>query len=463
MKLVVASYLSRKYARMPYGSAALRTYLASHPDEAGGPVDTSTLAFPHDLPVDAAVERIAALAPDLVAVSCFVWNHVATVDLLGALRRRLPGVAIIVGGPQASPEVPVFEQMGAAGVVDRFVTGSGERVLADIVRGIRRGGGSAARRSAAALPLAMSRWTEGAVDDLDTLPCPYRLDSELLAEVGRTQVAYIEGARGCPFRCTFCDEGWRKVQTRAVELVEDDLAFLYANGARTAIFLDPTFNFDRRRVVRTLRFVRDRLPGLRVSAEIKVDTLGDEEIEALAEIEGTQIEVGLQTSNAETLRRILRPTHLSKLWDNARALAERRVLVGINTIFGLPGERLSDWMATLDYCYRMGDVVIFATCLKVLPNTQVFRERTEYEYEYDEADLFRATRSRDMSRDDFGLAEAMTRLLVRMQPNDTPIPAEVRREIDRRYSGSLAQFLCEAARLPRLPSSLPLPSSFTPW
>jgi radical SAM superfamily enzyme YgiQ (UPF0313 family) len=429
MRLVLASFLARSFAMLPYSCAALSAYLAAHPEAVGCRVDSQLLALPHSETIMRAGERIEAFEPDVIGLSCYVWNYVQTLALVRILRERLPTACIVVGGPHVSADDPQLRALQRGGYLDHLVLGEGEVALAAII---------ASRANKA-------EWREevvtgGVVPNLNRLPSPYRTEPAMLEEIAHTQTAVIEGARGCPFSCTFCDQGWRKARVRDLALVKDDLRFVYERGARRAIFLDPTFNFDRQRMTELLAFIRNELPELTISAEIKVDILTAEEIEALS-LGGAAIEVGIQTSNPETLKRIRRPEKVALIWQNVRRLTRRKIHVAINTIFGLPGETLEDWLKTVDDCYRETEAVITSTCLKILPNTEIWHTQQQYGYRYEDHDLCRAVESNTMSREEFQRAERLSKLLAFLQAGERSIPAKLRQTIDGEFSGSLAAFL----------------------
>jgi radical SAM superfamily enzyme YgiQ (UPF0313 family) len=426
VRVVLACVLERSYQMAPYGSVVLASYLTQRM-----PDDVSSEVFPiaHDQDVAQAAAGIAALRPDIVGLSCYVWNYHTTIDLARAVRRALPYATIAIGGPQVAPEDERLGVLVTDGFADQLVVGEGEEVLEAIVA-------AHGRRQVPARGIIRGR----EIADLSHLSSPYHNVPSLAAEVRQTGAAVIEGARGCPFSCTFCDQGWRRPRLRDLELVKRDLRLVYEMGARRVYFLEPTFNFHRLRLAELLSFIRRELPGLALSAEVKADLLGPADIEALS-IGGMALEIGLQTIHEETLRRIKRPQEVSRIFAAVRCLTARGVWVALNTIYGLPGERIKDWCETLDQCFSETEAIVTSTCLKILPNTEIYATHLKYGYVYDEKDLFRALESSTMSRDDFSHADRLSKLLGFLQSDETPLSAAVRSVVHDRYRGSLAGFL----------------------
>jgi radical SAM superfamily enzyme YgiQ (UPF0313 family) len=406
--------------------------------------------FRHGTPVELAARSIVARHPDFVGIGCYIWNHRASVALARRLRELIPDVTIIVGGPNVSPDSPELVELAEAGHVDYFVQGDGENIFLRLISG------SAEpvpfqENEGLFLPIVKrvdsrpsQRWLSGLVPDLDVLPNPYRTIPRMMVALRRSGVGLVEGSRGCVFSCAFCDQGWRKVRMRDLDLVKNDIKFLYDNGARRIIFLDPTFNFQRERARAILGFISDQLPGLAIHAEVKADILGPDEIEHLASLPTTTVEVGLQTSNLATLKSIGRPTKLDKLQNSVGELVDREVHVCINTIVALPGESMQDWFETLDFCYRLGRVEITAAILRVLPNTELFASQADSQYEYDDGNTYRVTKSKDMSETDLVVAMKMITELTEAQKQSTFLD-HLRSEIDCGFHGSLAAYLYDRA------------------
>ncbi len=73
--------------------------------------------------------------------------------------------------------------------------------------------------------------------DLDSLPLHYKVLSTLGTDLTRTQLAFLETTRGCPYSCSFCDQALRRVRMRDICLVKQDLSYIYHHGARRIILL----------------------------------------------------------------------------------------------------------------------------------------------------------------------------------------------------------------------------------
>jgi radical SAM superfamily enzyme YgiQ (UPF0313 family) len=187
--------------------------------------------------------------------------------------------------------------------------------------------------------------------DIGVRRTPYASQPVLRDEIARNGIAVIEGGRGCPYSCVFCDQGWRKATSATIEAVRDELTFVRSLGATHVEFLEPTFNLKHDRLMALLGLLRTSLPGVTFSAEMKVELLRPEEIEAMSGL-CLSVEAGLQSSSAETLKRIRRRENVGRLYEALNELISMGVECHVNTIYGLPGDTAADWLATLDDCYR---------------------------------------------------------------------------------------------------------------
>lgn len=429
--LVLVSYLARDHQMAPYGAAVLANAVEDdarqHPGEAETRVEVVALA--QDVPAPEAVEQVLAGDPELIGLSLYVWNYSQTLALAVQLRAARPDVVLVVGGPHVSRDDERLVRALVDGVVDCCIVGEGESAFLQVLSGP---------------PEALPPFVDGAPAQFGARTSPYLSQPILRAELDSTRTVIVEGSRGCPFSCTFCDQGWRKARLTDDLALQREMEALYELGARHYIFLDPTFNYHRARMHEVLGFMRDRLPGATFSAELKVEMLKDDDISSLHGL-CTFIEAGLQTVHPRTQRIIRRRENLDQLWHNTNALVDAGIQVAVNTIFGLPGETLTDWLATVDACYENTRAEITSTCLKVLPNTEIWSQRAEFGYVWDEDDLFRARASSSMTDEDFRRAEALSHVLSGIQAPGLGVVPEVRAFLDQRSDWQLSHFLVALA------------------
>ncbi len=332
-----------------------------------------TAADAQDHAADAPLlDGLAALRPDCIAATCALWNVERTLSILRALKRRLPALRVVIGGPEAAHEHPLlFSSRSPADIV---AVGEGESVFADILRACRSGEppvfDSVAYREA-----DRSRWSWG------KRPRPLRPLAELLpppdAPINRPDahgMAYLEASRGCPLRCAFCCYNLRRARCSAIpaEAVFERVRILRRRGAREIRLVDPTFNahpqFDA--VVDALaRANPDR--AIAFFIEIRADTLTDAQACKLAAAGVAEAEVGIQSTDPEVLRVIRRGTDPARTLRGIEHLRRHGIRPTIDFMYALPRQGRDDLDRSLTWLERFPDAHPQFLPLLLLPGTEL--------------------------------------------------------------------------------------------
>ncbi len=93
-----------------------------------------------NLSSDAALtDCICKLNPDVVAATCYLWNIERTLHLLERLKKHLPKIKTVIGGPDVATDHPLLPLGKSTSPADVFVVGEGETVFPEILRFFRTG------------------------------------------------------------------------------------------------------------------------------------------------------------------------------------------------------------------------------------------------------------------------------------------------------------------------------------
>ncbi len=171
--------------------------------------------------------------PDVIAFSCnYLANIPEILDVAKAIKARLTGVVVCVGGHSASFVAPAILEHGA-GAVDCVLRGEGEAGFPLLLAAIEAGG------DLADIPGAVTASGEGPppgfVHSLDTLlPARDLLRHRRKYFLGVLDpCASIEFSRGCPWDCSFCS-AWtfygRSYRLVSPERVVEDLRAIREPG-----------------------------------------------------------------------------------------------------------------------------------------------------------------------------------------------------------------------------------------
>lgn len=223
----------------------------------------------------------------------------------------------------------------------------------------------------------------GTLEDLDAIPFPdWSLFSPRRFRIGydfwRFPTALIQQSRGCRLKCNYCpyiilDGGTR---SRDPEAVVDEIRHDVRHwGFRSFKFRDPLFGTDRRRVFQLAEGL-GRLPRkIQFSVETRIDLMRPEVLRVLKDVGLTSITVGIETPDAETLRRYRRAPMKD---DRQREFVAMCHGMGIRTVagfmIGFPDDTEKSICAVLDYAKQVGPTFANFNIVTPYPGTEFFDE-----------------------------------------------------------------------------------------
>lgn len=314
-------------------------------------------------------DRIVAEQPNVIGLCCYIWNIVFVQKLLPLLKSALPDAVIILGGPEVSFNAgDVLEQQQD---VDYVLSGEGEKPFAWLLNALDTGA------DVSGIPgICFRRNGLSVVSEpfcpLDEPPSPYT-NKYFQALGGR--IAYLETSRGCPFSCAFCLSGrLPSVRYFSMERIKRELILLANSGTQTVKFVDRTFNANNARARQIIAFIIEN-SGVRFSDSIRfhfevAGDLLDEETLMLLETAPAglfQLEIGLQSFDAEVLDAVNRRTDIGKLKRNIeRLISSGRLHIHLDLIAGLPYEGISGFAESFNMAYKLRPNMLQLGFLKLL-------------------------------------------------------------------------------------------------
>jgi radical SAM superfamily enzyme YgiQ (UPF0313 family) len=338
---------------------------------------------------------------EVVAFSCYIWNISMVQCVAAKLRKVQPQVKIWFGGPEVSYDACQCLERNA--FLDGIMLGEGEQTFLELTeyyveekKNLEEIAGLAFRESAtllsAKVPLGVTykqelpstqndqliMTPERGLIPLDSIPFPYQSMVEF-----KNRIIYYESSRGCPFTCSYCLSSIDKtVRLRSTDLVKKELKKLLDYQVPQVKFVDRTFNCNKKHSMEIWRFLKENDNGItNFHFEISADLLTDEEIDFLSSLRPGQVqfEIGIQSTNSNTIKAICRRMDLDKLKNNvARIKAGNNIHQHLDLIAGLPLEDEKSFEQSFNEVYRMKPDQLQLGFLKVLKGSLMEKEREGY-------------------------------------------------------------------------------------
>lgn len=328
---------------------------------------------------DLILKKIYQRKPDVFCVSCYIWNITFVRELAEELHKLLPEMPIWAGGPEVSYCAENFLKQNPA--VLGVVCGEGEAAFAALAEYYIEGTGDLNE-----IPgLVFKKPDEEIVNtgagrslDLSRVPFPYKNMEDF-----SNKIVYYESSRGCPFRCSYCLSSLDKqLRFRDLELVKKELQFFLDKRVPQVKFVDRTFNCKKNHAMEIWRYLAEHDNGVtNFHFEAAADLFDEEELELFSTLRPglLQLEIGVQTTNPETLKEIHRVTDFDKI-----AKAVRRIQKGNNIhqhldlIAGLPYEDYESFRNSFRDVYALHPQQLQLGFLKLLKGSYMQEHAKEY-------------------------------------------------------------------------------------
>ena len=349
-----------------------------------------------NMPINSVYGHILAQTPDVLGISCYIWNIELVLLLCSDLKKALPGLKIILGGPEATHNPALLQNPD----VDYIIKGAGEIAFSQLLQ--KGGAGDWPRERVI---------QEQRLQDLDALPSPYT-DEYFEACAGK--IAYYEAGRGCPFKCAFCLSSLDKCMGGfSLERVKSDLSKICKNRIKIVKFVDRTFNFDKSRAAETLKFIIENTGEACFHFEVAPDLFDDTLLALLAKAPKgkLQIEAGIQTTNPDTCAAINRKTDLAATKNSiTKILQSGNVHVHLDLIAGLPFEDLAAFERSFDFVYALRPHCLQVGFLKLLHGTKLREQADELGIVHRDYPPYQVIKTRHMPADELAWLERFEQL-----------------------------------------------------
>ena len=318
--------------------------------------------------------------PDVVAFSCYIWNIDMVLHLIGEVHQVLPKVDIWLGGPEVSfhPDQLLKKYSYVSGIM----IGEGEETFSELVSNYVKLDKAYLKQDVfskiAGLYLDTGYTPERCCMNLDDIPFFY----EDLTDF-ENRIVYYESSRGCPFRCSYCLSSIDKqLRFRSLNLVKQELLFFLENKVPQVKFIDRTFNAKHEHCMEIWSFIKEHDNGItNFHFEISADLLKKDELEILSSMRDglVQLEIGVQTTNPQTIQAINRTMNLDKLQSSVEKInATQNIHQHLDLIAGLPYEDYESFHKSFNDVYRMRPEQLQLGFLKVLKGSAMEEKSEEY-------------------------------------------------------------------------------------
>ena len=400
--------------------------------------------------------------PEVVAFSCYIWNIEYVIKISKEIHKIMPNTDIWFGGPEVSfDSAKCLEKYSW---ITGIIYGEGEVTFYELALYYQSGGKKElkgikglAYRDKFSDSIYINSERELMI--MDDVVFPYvdfdvglngksneKLNKKDVVENSsklnesfndyrhlkyfNNRIVYYETSRGCPYGCSYCLSSVDKcVRFRSMELVEKELKFFLDAKVLQVKFVDRTFNCNHKHTMEIWKYIHNHDNGItNFHFELSADLLTDDEIEYIKNFRHglVQFEIGVQTTNADTLRAIHRANNIMLLKKNIASIKKgHNIHLHLDLIAGLPYENYTSFKNSFNEVYAMEPDQLQLGFLKVLKGSPLYNERDCYGIVYQDMPPYEVLYTKWLSYSDIILLKR-TENMVERYYNSMQFEASVR-------------------------------------
>lgn len=321
---------------------------------------------------------------DVVGISTYIWNVEFVKKLTDYIKNINSSITIFLGGPEVSFQPHYFLENYS---IDAVSCGEGEFTVWEYIDALEKNcvdfdiPGIFTKNIVPTQPYAITSLVE-----LEKYELPYFLDRDL--EAMDKQYLYVETSRGCPYQCSYClSSAQGGVRLFSMDYVLMVLDQIFKSNAKQIKFLDRTFNVDKKRAIELARYINENAPvDQSYQFEIMAEYLSEELIEFLENRTSGpkfRFEIGIQTTNKESLKEIKRVQDFDRLSAVIKRLSSSSLCeLHVDLIAGLPLENYDSFHNSFNDVFYLRPDELQLGFLKLLRGTYMRENAEDYKFIY---------------------------------------------------------------------------------
>jgi len=347
------------------------------------------------------IEYLEQSTPDIVCFSNYIWNNKLSYQFAKQIKKKSPRTIVIFGGPNFPLEEENQKQfLLSYPEIDFYVYREGELAFVDLLKALLRYNLNVKRLKSDRLNIQNCHYlSNGAyiqgesltpLQDLNEIPSPY-LAGLCDSFISKGLIPLLQTTRGCPFQCTYCQEGdkyYSLVREFSLERIKNELKYIaQRTTVPNLILIDSNFGMYEKdlEICRDIALVQEKygwpkyIRGIRGKGD-GVDK--DAILEASAIVQGAHLSAAVQSTDEAVLKNVKRKK--SSL-DQISRLAKQGETVGATTfsevILCLPGDtKEAHFKSIFDLIEADVDIVRSHQFI-MLPGSQASTKKSRQQYD----------------------------------------------------------------------------------
>lgn len=289
--------------------------------------------------------------PDIVGCTSVTMTFPDAIQIIGDAKQISKEVLTVMGGPHVSfCAERTFQQYPE---LDLIVIGEGEETIVELARKAKGDRDWSQVRGIAYRENEKTCFTPNRpLLDVNSLPAPARHLLPLGRYRALNTAISMTTSRGCPCRCIFCvgrKMVGAKVRYRLPELVVDELAYLSTLGFPQINIADDLFTARKNHCIAICDEILNRDLKVKWTSFARVDTVSPEVLQKMRAAGCTTISFGVESANAEILKRVKKGITPEKVVNAIRMCVDAGIDPHASFILGLPGETPQTLRETQDF------------------------------------------------------------------------------------------------------------------
>ena len=199
------------------------------------------------------------------------------------------------------------------------------------------------------------------IQDLDMLPrwdrslINYRQYHKYVGQAGIKYEMTIQGTRGCPYKCFYCDVQHITPlhRRRSVDNIFAEVEYLESIGVRRCEFIDDAFNVNKKDFAGFFKKMIDA--NLNMSfyfqSGLRGDLLDPEIIDLMVEGGTKSVNLSLESASPRLQKLMGKNLNVDKLYNNIQYITQKHpnLILGLNAMHGFPTETEAEAQSTIDF------------------------------------------------------------------------------------------------------------------